>query len=192
MSSYGTSYSIIIWFIPIKYQKSLNLPNQRKKYLYTCTTETEIHVNNSTEFYGGREGHCRGGPSHCVPPESRHWPPKGHPLAAAGHRSSATSANLFEKLFSRLTRPLSCTHAQGISLSVCLCHRLHDNMHRHLAWWVIANGDQIQRFSGWLSDSSHVRTWTCQITLAHAHEGLVHNLNCMQLLPVLQPDSREI
>ena len=50
------------------------------------------------DLYSGREGHCRGGPSRCGPPESRRWPPKGRPLAVASRRSSAMPANLFEKI----------------------------------------------------------------------------------------------
>ena len=77
----------------------------------------------------------------------------GHPKAAFGCQRAAAAQprppiclKNYSLAYDWLTRPLSRAHAQGISLSVCLCHRPHD-MHRHLGT-VGYNGDQIQQRNG--------------------------------------------
>ena len=57
------------------------------------------------------------------PPESRHWPPKGRPSAAAGRRGSAAPAKNLKSLFSsqmvNWTMSTSWFYS-GIQLSACL------------------------------------------------------------------------
>ena len=62
-------------------------------------------------------------------------------LAAAAQPRPPICLKIDSLAYDWLTRLLSRTHAQGVSLSVCLCHRPHD-MHRHLGT-VGYNGDQI-------------------------------------------------
>ena len=52
-------------------------------------------------------------------------------LAAAAQPRPPICLKIDSLAYDWLTRLLSRTHAQGVSLSVCLCHRPHD-MHRHL------------------------------------------------------------
>ena len=52
-------------------------------------------------------------------------------LAAAAQPRPPICLKIDSLAYDWLTRLLSHTHAQAVSLSVCLCHRPHD-MHRHL------------------------------------------------------------
>ena len=81
----------------------------------------------------------------------------GRPKAAVGRQRAAHRLRLAAAAQPRppiclkidslwLIRLLSRTHAQVVSLLVCLCHRPHD-MHRHLGT-VGYNGDQIQQRNG--------------------------------------------
>ena len=120
-----------------------------------CLVNT-IHRLVATQFsqimyYGGREGHCRGGQGRCGPPALKAavgcqrvahqlW------LAAAAQLRPPICLKIDSLAYEWLTRLLSRTHAQGVSLSVCLCHRQHD-MHSHLGT-VGYNGDKLQQRNG--------------------------------------------
>ena len=67
-------------------------------------------------------------------------------LAATAQLRLPVCLKNYSLVYDWLTRPLSCMHAQGVSLSVCLCHRSHD-MHSHLGT-VGYNRDQIQQRNG--------------------------------------------
>ena len=67
-------------------------------------------------------------------------------LAAAAQPRPLICLKVDSLAYNWLIRLLSRTHAQAVSLSVCLCHRPHD-MHRHLGT-VGYNGDQIQQRNG--------------------------------------------
>ena len=64
-------------------------------------------------------------------------------LAAAAQPHPPICLKIDSLAYNWLIRLLSRTHAQVVSLSVCLCHHPHD-MHRHLGT-VGYNGDQIQQ-----------------------------------------------
>ena len=67
-------------------------------------------------------------------------------LAAAAEPRPPICLEIDSLAYIWLIRLLFRTHAQAVSLSVCLCHRPHD-MHRHLGT-VGDNGDQIQQRNG--------------------------------------------
>ena len=67
-------------------------------------------------------------------------------LAAAAQPRPPICLKIDSLAYNWLIRLLSRTHAQVVSLSVCLCNRPHD-MHRHLGT-VGCSGDQIQQRNG--------------------------------------------
>ena len=103
-------------------------------------------------------------------------------LAAAAQPRAPICLKIDSLAYNRLKRLLSRTHAQSVSLSVCICHRPR-NKHRHLGT-VGYNGDQIHKETDSASfgfDRARLQGLTCllvtpinRVLSAHAHAVLTY------------------